>query len=140
MNRGKYVPAGSSQAHLVFGDIFRFLVTSQESNGSYSTMQVSVPPGNGPGPHLHEDAEEQFFVIEGQLTFIVGDETFEMSTGDFIHIPRGVPHSFTNGPAPAKLLATFGPGHAGDLFEQVGEPISEESVLQRLGIQPVSSD
>lgn len=133
MNRGKHVPAGSGQAYLVFGDIFRFLVTSEESGGSYSTMEVSVPPGNGPGPHYHEDAEEQFYVIEGELTYWVGEETFQLSTGDFIHIPRGVTHSFKNGASPAKLLATFAPGLAGDLFNQVGEPIDEDAVIERLG-------
>ena len=73
-------------------------------------MEITVPPGEGANPHAHVDEEEQFYVIAGELTYAVGGETMPVAAGDFVHIPRGVVHSFQNGDRQAKLLATFGPG------------------------------
>jgi quercetin dioxygenase-like cupin family protein len=94
----------------VYGDRFSFLVTTEEAGGSYCAMAVLVSPNGGPGPHLHEDADEQFYVIEGALTYTIAGETFRATTGDLIFIPRRTVHAFVNGDAPSRLLATFTPG------------------------------
>ncbi len=101
-----YVPASTGRAYWFMGDLFTYLVTGEESGGSYFTLEVIVSPGNGPLPHLHHYEEEQFYVVEGELTFWVGDRSFAVSAGDFVHIPRKTIHSFKNGATPAKLLAT----------------------------------
>ncbi len=50
--------------------------------------------------HWHEAEEEQFYVLEGKLTYWIGDHIFQVSAGDFIHIPRQTPHRFTGGASP----------------------------------------
>jgi quercetin dioxygenase-like cupin family protein len=140
VNHIKHVPAESSQAYLVFGRIFRFLVSSEESGGSYATMEVRVGPHSGPDSHIHEDAEEQFYVLEGDLTVKVGDQTFEVSPGDFIHIPRGTTHSFKNKDTNARLLATFSPGAEGDIFVKAGQPVNEDEVARHFGRASVKND
>lgn len=90
--------------------MFRFLVQSHDASGSYTTMEITVPPGEGANPHSHADEEEQFYVIDGDLTYTIDGTRVEAAAGDFVHIPRGVQHSFKNGDRQAKLLATFGPG------------------------------
>lgn len=122
-----HVPARSGQAYWLRESIFNFLVTGEQSGGSYSTMEILVNPNEGPGPHVHDESEEQFYVLDGELTYQVGDQTFQVSTGDFIHIPRGTVHSFTNGNTPSKLLATFSPAEAGKAFEESGEPMDDRT-------------
>lgn len=90
--------------------MFRFLVSSEEAGGSYTTMEITVPPGEGANPHFHPNEEEQFYVLCGELTYEVDGETIRVGSGDFVHIPRGAVHSFKNEADQAKLLATFGPG------------------------------
>ena len=86
-------------------------MSSDQAGGSYTTMEIGVPPSVGPDLHLHEIEDEQFYVIDGELDYQVGESSFRASSGDFIHIPRRTLHGFTNvGSTPAKLLATFGPG------------------------------
>lgn len=121
-----YVPARTTRAYKVFGDLFTFLVTGEETDGRYATLEVLVAPGNGPGPHVHEAAEETFYVLAGHLTFSVGDETFQVASGDFVHIPRGMVHAFKNGNTPAKLLATFTPAGPEKEFQAVGEPVADQ--------------
>ena len=106
-----HVPADTGPLYEALGCTWRFLVSSDQAGGSYTTMEIGVPPSVGPDLHLHEIEDEQFYVIDGELDYQVGESSFRASSGDFIHIPRRTLHGFTNvGSTPAKLLATFGPG------------------------------
>jgi quercetin dioxygenase-like cupin family protein len=122
-NAFQFVPADTGEAYWVMGTLFTYLVTGAGSGGSYFTLLVDVGPEAGPPPHIHHLEEEQFYVLDGQLTYSVGDQMFEVSTGDFIHIPRGTVHSFKNGPRPSRLLATFAPAGIEGFFREAGDPI-----------------
>ncbi|MGH7912220.1 MAG: cupin domain-containing protein [Candidatus Dormibacteraceae bacterium] len=88
----------------------RFLITGPESAGSYTCVETSVPPGQTISTQVHRDAEQTFYVLEGQGTFALGTEVVAASTGDFLNVPRGCPHGFHNdGSIPARLLTTFVP-------------------------------
>jgi quercetin dioxygenase-like cupin family protein len=92
------------------GDSYRFLVTGEESNGSYFILDCLVGPGGGPPPHRHRREEESFYLLEGELTVTMEDRTLQMKAGDFVHFPRGTIHSFRNeGTGFARMLATFSP-------------------------------
>lgn len=124
-NQIKYLPADTGDAYWVMGTLFTYLVTGAESGGSYFTLIVDVGPEAGPPSHVHHLEDEQFYVLEGQLTYSVGDQTFQVNTGDFIHISRGTVHSFKNGPRPARLLATFAPAGIEGFFREVGERVDD---------------
>src|ERR1700687_1256703 len=62
--------------------------------GAYSLLEMEVPPGNGNRTHVHHDAEEAFYVVEGELTIRMGDRDERAPTGTLVLIPRGTPHSF----------------------------------------------
>jgi quercetin dioxygenase-like cupin family protein len=55
----------------VVGDVYRFLVTGDETNGKYAMWEAIVPPGGGPPPHVHS-REEDFYILEGEITFMIG--------------------------------------------------------------------
>lgn len=120
-----FVPADTGEAYWVMGTLFTYLVTGAESGGSYFTLIVDVDPEAGPPPHIHHLEEEQFYVLEGELTYSVGGQIFEVRTGDFIHIPRGTVHSFKNGSRPSRLLATFTPAGIERFFRAVGDRVDD---------------
>jgi quercetin dioxygenase-like cupin family protein len=109
------------QRYRVIGDLLSFLVTGEETDGRYTTLETLVAPGGGPGPHVHADEEESFYVLQGSLTISIGDQTFQASSGDFVHIPRGTVHALKNGDTPAKLLATYTPAGPEQVFLELGE-------------------
>lgn len=123
----KYVPAKTGKSYWVMEDRFTFLVTGAESEGSSFTMISDVAPHGEPPPHIHHLEDEQFYILDGELTFSVGTQAFQARTGDFIHIPRGTVHSFKNGPTPSRLLATFFPAGIEGFFKEVGEPVKDGS-------------
>ncbi len=60
-----------------------------------SFFLVDSPPGGGSRLHTHP-YEEIFITLEGEATFTVGDATIEVSAGQIVVAPAGVPHKFVN--------------------------------------------
>ena len=60
-----------------------------------SFFLVDCPPGSGAVLHTHP-YEEVFVTLEGEATFTVGEETIEVSAGQIVVAPAGVPHKFVN--------------------------------------------
>ncbi len=80
--------------------------------------------------HLHQQEEEGFYVVDGDVTIQIGDELIEGTPGTFAFVPRGVEHAFSIQSPEAKLLLLVSPGNAGHeaLFEEMGEPAAEHVV------------
>ena len=59
---------------------------------------------------MHQGEEEGWYVLEGELTFRLGDQTVRAPAGSFVLAPRGMLHSFGNtGTQTAKYLELFSP-------------------------------
>src|SRR6059058_5737453 len=94
----------------VVGDIYRFLATGEDTNGKYAMWEAIVPPGGGPPPHVHSREEESFYVLEGEVTFRVGDGLLVATAGTFVNMPVGTPHAFRNDSGePARMLISVAP-------------------------------
>src|SRR5436305_14795485 len=78
----------------VVGDVYRFLAVSADTDGNYALWEAIVPPGGGPPPHVHSREEEGFYVLEGEITFHVGDRRLVAGPGTFANMPVGTPHYF----------------------------------------------
>ncbi|HEY4450344.1 MAG TPA: cupin domain-containing protein [Solirubrobacteraceae bacterium] len=115
--------AGTGPAYWGPGDHYRFLITGAESGGSYFAMEALVPPGGGPPPHIHHNEDETFYIIEGQCSVRLGDDTILAATGDFVNAPRGTVHCFRNdGTTPMRMIITFSPAGIEKFFEETLDP------------------
>jgi mannose-6-phosphate isomerase-like protein (cupin superfamily) len=104
------------------GDLYRFLVTGDESGGAYFAMEALVPTGGGPPLHIHRNEDETFYVLEGRCTFHLGDDTVVAGPGDFVNVPRETVHCFRNDSAePVRLILTFTPSGIEKFFEETLE-------------------
>ena len=88
----------------------KVLVRSEESSGRTGIVESVMPPGVA-GPSLHKhDFDEAFYVLEGELTFLVGGDLVTVGAGEMAFAPGGEPHTFTNrGPAAARYLLVCTP-------------------------------
>jgi mannose-6-phosphate isomerase-like protein (cupin superfamily) len=80
-------------------DGFRMSVKAMrnETGGAFSLLEAEEPPGFGPPLHIHHEAAEAFYVLEGEyIIFVDGRELF-CPAGSFIFIPAGTPHGFRVG-------------------------------------------
>src|SRR5436190_21270809 len=84
--------AGTGRAYWGPGDHYTFLVTGEESGGAYFAMEALVPPGGGPPPHTHTREDETFYLLDGQVEFMLGENIVVAGPGDFVNVPRGTVH------------------------------------------------
>lgn len=115
-------PARAGARFLGPGDVYRFLVTGSETGGAYFAMEALVPPGGGPPPHIHRNEDETFYVLEGECEFLLGDRWITAGVGDFVNVPRGAVHCFSNrSTADSRLVVTFTPAGIERFFEEALE-------------------
>ena len=106
------------------GDVYTSLASSAETDGDYIVLEALVPPDGGPPPHIHHNQVETFYILEGEMEVIVGDQIHETKAGDFVHISKGTPHRFLNrSRTTTKMIFTFVP--AGDIEEFFRESFKE---------------
>lgn len=130
-NIARYVPADSGPMFWGPGDRYTFLVTGAQSDGAYFVMEALVPPEGGPPPHIHHREQESFYLLEGTLAIQMADTVVQASTGDFVHIPCGMVHSFRNtGTGTARMLLIFSPGGIEQFFEETLEPVADRAAPQ----------
>ena len=68
--------------------------------------------------------EESFYVIEGEITFQIGDEKSVCGPGSFVHVPIGNLHGFKNeSNQAAKMLITFSPSGIEAMFFENGKEL-----------------
>jgi len=112
----------------IVGDVYRFLVTGEETNGKYATFEAIVPPGSGPPPHVHSREEEAFLVLEGEITFQLGEERIVAGEGTFLNMPVGSLHCFKNETeTTARLLISVAPAGLELMFFEVGQPLADDA-------------
>jgi|SRR5919109_626143 quercetin dioxygenase-like cupin family protein len=89
-----------------------------------SVNEVDVGPDfEGPGPHFHREHVDAFYVLEGTLEFINGDETVRAEAGTAVAVPPGIVHGFTNaGPGRARYLNIHAPD--GDFIEYLRHAVN----------------
>jgi mannose-6-phosphate isomerase-like protein (cupin superfamily) len=112
----------------VLGDVYRFLATGDETDGKYATFECTVLPGNGTPPHIHSREEESFFILDGEMTFQLGDDSFAAEAGTFLNMPAGSLHCFRNeSGATARILVTVAPAGLERMFFEAGEPLADDA-------------
>ncbi len=121
-------PSGTGRAFWGPGDHYTFLVTGAESGGAHFAMEALVPPGGGPPPHIHTREDETFYVLEGNVEFLLGEQTVVAGPGDFVNVPRGTVHRFQNtGTETARIILTFTPAGIEHWFEETLERAPTEA-------------
>jgi quercetin dioxygenase-like cupin family protein len=104
------------------GGPLNFKVRSDQTNGSLTALENVIPPGEGPPLHTHENEDEFWYLIDGDLRFKLGSEVHTAPQGSFVFVPRGTPHNFQNvGAQPARILVMFTPGGMEAFFERFAE-------------------
>jgi hypothetical protein len=75
---------------------------------------------------VHTREAEAFYLLEGAMTYRAGEQTHHLTAGDFIYLPKGVPHAFrVTGSSPVRFVGLAVPGALLALYDEVGVPAVE---------------
>lgn len=118
-------PGQGQRAYRVINEIVTLKALAQDTAGAYTMFEVWTPPQGGPPPHIQRYEDESFYVLEGLYIFRVGDQTLEVGPGEFVLVPRGTPHTYTNDSSRlGRMLVVNSPGGLSEqFFAEIGEPI-----------------
>jgi mannose-6-phosphate isomerase-like protein (cupin superfamily) len=128
------------------GSEMAFKAVAAQTGGDFSLMERTLPPGGRrPPAHRHVNCSEAFFVLDGQISFELEDQSLSGGPGDFLLVPRGAAHTFGNaGAEPARLLVLHAPAMDA-YFEELhrlwasGQPPAteqERALMARFGMEP----
>jgi quercetin dioxygenase-like cupin family protein len=115
---------GEGQARWWLGGLVTVKATGKETDGHYALVEVLDP--EGPQPlHVHHREDEGFWILEGEVTFEVGEETIKASPGSFVFGPKDIPHRYTVESGPARMLFVISPAGFEELIYATSEPANE---------------
>jgi quercetin dioxygenase-like cupin family protein len=103
----------------------RILADGASTSGAFGLVEtLSAPPGSMPPLHVHDQTDEGFYVLEGELTLYTPGEQLTLHAGDYVLTPHGVPHTFRVGEHAARWLTVSLPaGH--ERFVEAVSALSE---------------
>lgn len=80
--------------HLDFLNHLATIKVAAGTERSMSVVEFVAPQGFGPPVHRHNDEDELFIVLDGELRFFTGGNEFPGGAGSFAYLPRAIPHTF----------------------------------------------
>jgi quercetin dioxygenase-like cupin family protein len=128
--------ADAGEARWWWGNLAVIRVTSEQTGGSLAVVEVTIGPGKMAPPHVHHREEETFWVLEGSLTFQIGDDEVEAAAGDVVVGPRDVPHRFRAGDDGARMLLLMSPGGLEGLVREQSVPATSRTLPPAGGPPP----
>jgi mannose-6-phosphate isomerase-like protein (cupin superfamily) len=71
---------------------------------------IEIKAGRELEEHVHEEEDDAFYIVEGEMTFTLGGEEAAATPGTFVLVPPGVRHGFRNdGSVPVRMLNIHAP-------------------------------
>lgn len=115
--------AGESEAIWFRDNRMVIRARAEDTGGSYALVEAWARPGDSPPLHLHQREDEAMVLLSGRITVRCGEEEFEAVAGDFVLLPRGVPHTFrVDGTEELHSLIVLTPGGGEEFYVAAGRP------------------
>jgi quercetin dioxygenase-like cupin family protein len=91
-------------------------------------LESEVPQGGGFPGHVHDDYEEVFYVLAGEIDYLIDDAWITAAAGSTVFVPPGRVHGFRNATEePARHLAISSPAEAMTMIEELTRAAPEEA-------------
>lgn len=112
----------------VLNILMKFHAFPSETMGKYCLVECLVPLGAGAPPNHHAGETEAFYILDGQIEFVVDGKEFVATAGEFVPVPDGAVHAFQAvGDKPARILILNAPGEMHDaFFTGIGTALPED--------------
>lgn len=98
--------------------------TQDDTNGLFTLLEAHEPAGFGPPLHVHRDAAEAFYVLEGMYIIFLDGREEACPAGSFIFIPAGIPHGFRVGGVASRKLNLYAPAAMVGYFDELAAAVS----------------
>jgi mannose-6-phosphate isomerase-like protein (cupin superfamily) len=119
--------------------------TETETRGAFTLLEADEPAGFGPPLHIHHDADEAFYVLDGEYVMFIEEREERCPAGTFVFIPAGVRHGFRVGHRPSRKLNLYTPAAMLGYFDELsavlnageGDPDVLSAIAARYGMEVI---
>ena len=119
---GYLLDAGFGESVWFADSLLTYKTTGEQTSGQLALAEVHAPRGAGSPSHRHQREDEAWYILDGELTFWLGDEQRAASAGAFVFGPRGVTHRFRVDSDEARFLLLLTPAGFEDFTRTCGWP------------------
>ncbi|HLX45694.1 MAG TPA: cupin domain-containing protein [Bryobacteraceae bacterium] len=122
--------AGAARSFPYLGNHVTIHADASDTNGNFAVLEILSKPGAEPPMHVHDNADEMFIVIEGQMQLTCGTRQSTLSAGESGIVKRGTPHTFKILTPALRSMTIFTPAGFEEFFRSLaGEPPPPFEVL-----------
>ena len=97
-------------------------VSKEDSDGKYTMLEMVHPSNVGPALHIHPNAPETYYILEGEYQIRCGKELYHAQRGDLVFIPKGIEHKYQSGSNGGKVLV-ISPAGLEKYFKEIAETL-----------------
>jgi quercetin dioxygenase-like cupin family protein len=137
LNHAFALASGEGKKYWFLGSLMEVKVTGEETGGTFSLLEEIDPPDFVTPLHIHHNEDEYFYVLDGEVTFTIGEKTIRAKPGTFVSAPREIAHMYkVEKSEPAKIITMLVPAGLEQLFIDCSVPASD----YKLPSEEVESD
>ena len=127
---------GEGEALWSLGGHFTTKARATDTDQHLALVEVLAWRTTEPPLHIHHREHEAWYVLEGQMTLRVGDETLVATAGCFAFAPKGIPHAFTVDVEPTRVLVFAAPAGFEQFAREFGTPATGTTPPAALEVPP----
>jgi quercetin dioxygenase-like cupin family protein len=109
------------------GGLMTWKLTAEDTGGAFFLLEDTMTRGKTTPLHLHPEADETVYVIDGTIMVKTDGEDALVEAGGITYTPRGVPHAFIVVSESATLLTWQTPGIGQPFYRDASEPTTSDN-------------
>ncbi len=117
---------GEGQSVWSLGGRFTMKVAEADAGGRFALVEALAFRATEPPLHIHHKEDEAWYVLDGHMTFYVGDAVLEADAGSFVFAPSGIAHTFTVDVEPTRVLVLASPAGFERFASELGQPATSD--------------
>ena len=128
--------AGEGTSVWSLGGRFTAKATAEQTGQRFSIVEALAFQSTEPPEHIHHREDEAWYILDGKMTFYVGDAVLEATTGSLAYAPMGIPHTFTVDVEPTRVLVFASPAGFEHFALELGEQAHNDTPPAGLALPP----
>ena len=105
-----------------------------------TVIELTSPSGGSPPLHVHNNLDDSFLLLEGEIAVRCGDQRINAHPGSYVVLPAGIEHTFrVTSAVPARMLLVHATDEFLDFIEAVGTP-TQDLTLPPAGMYDLNRD
>lgn len=125
---------GEGESVWSLGGRFTVKLEGALSEGRLALIEALAFRTTEPPLHIHHREDEAWYILDGGMTFHVGEVSHTATPGSFVYAPMGLPHTFTVDVEPTRVLVLASPGGFEHFALEFGIPARDDVLPDDLAV------